>query len=61
MNIGCYYIVGVPLGVVLGFVFNNSDSGKDVETRRYMLFLDETIDFMIGDGFRNHYILVEMS
>ena len=21
MNIGCYYIVGVPLGVVLGFVF----------------------------------------
>lgn len=21
VNIGCYYIVGVPLGVLLGFVF----------------------------------------
>ena len=22
VNVGCYYIVGVPLGVLLGFVFN---------------------------------------
>ncbi|KAL8499162.1 hypothetical protein ACS0TY_022222 [Phlomoides rotata] len=22
INIGCYYIVGLPLGIVLGFVFN---------------------------------------
>lgn len=22
INIGCYYIVGLPLGIVLGFVFD---------------------------------------
>ena len=43
VNVGSYYIVGVPLGVVLGFFFNLGAKVMDLSVKFSYIFSDGTV------------------
>lgn len=42
INIGCYYLIGLPLGIIMGWVFNTGVevSNNNSLTKSFILYYD---------------------
>jgi len=46
VNVGCYYLIGVPVGVVLGFTFDLGAKVGSLPLLHYLVFLVSQIAYV---------------